>query len=60
MPVYDYRCEDCGHDFVVIESLEEHEAHEGPAGRAQKCPECGSTKVERVITSVHIQVPKKS
>ena len=28
MPVYDYRCKDCSHDFVVIESLDEHEDHE--------------------------------
>ena len=29
MPVYDYRCNDCDHEFVVIESLLEHEEHEG-------------------------------
>ncbi len=57
MPVYDYHCMDCAHDFVVIESLDEHEHHEGTA--EQKCPECGSAKVERVITSVNIQTPKK-
>ena len=56
MPVYDYRCKDCSHDFVVVESLEEHEDHEGTE---PKCPECDSVNVERVITSVHIQAPKK-
>lgn len=53
MPVYDYRCRDCGHDFVIIESLAEHES------ASPKCPKCESAKVERVITSVNIQTPKK-
>ena len=59
MPVYDYRCDDCGHDFEVIESLDEHEQHERPEGSAEKCPKCESAKVERVITSVNVQLPKK-
>ena len=60
MPVYDYRCNDCDHDFEVIESLDEHEQHERPEGKVEKCPKCESVKVERVITSVHVQLPKKS
>lgn len=54
MPVYDYRCTDCGHDFVTIESLKEHETSK------PKCPDCGSVKVERVISGVHVQTGKKS
>ena len=57
MPVYDYRCKDCGHDFVVIESLKEYEDHEGTE---RKCPKCEGANVERVITSVNIQTAKKS
>ena len=57
MPVYDYHCKSCGHDFILIESLGEHEEHEGTL---PKCPECKSQKVERVITGVHIQTGKKS
>ena len=56
MPVYDYRCNDCGHDFQIIESLDEHEEHEGSD---PKCPECEGKNVERVITSVNVQTPKK-
>ncbi len=58
MPVYDYRCKDCSHDFVVIESLDEHEDHEDHEdhkGTQQKCPKCEGANVERVITSVHVQ-----
>ena len=54
MPVYDYRCRDCEHEFVIIESLEEHEKAK-PA-----CPECGSTSVGRVISAVNVQTAKKS
>ncbi len=54
MPVYDYRCKECEHEFVIIESLEEHETSK-PA-----CPECGSTEVERVISGVNVQTAKKS
>jgi putative FmdB family regulatory protein len=60
MPVYDYRCGDCGHEFVVIESLGEHEEHEVPKGPTQTCAECTSENVERVISGVHVQTGKKS
>jgi putative FmdB family regulatory protein len=56
MPVYDYRCKDCGHDFVVIESLGAHQDREGTE---PKCAKCDSANVERVITSVNIQTAKK-
>ncbi len=25
MPIYEYRCKDCEHDFTIIESLKDHE-----------------------------------
>jgi putative FmdB family regulatory protein len=54
MPIYDYRCKDCGHDFSIIESLEAHEVAK------RTCPECKSSSVERVIGPVHVQTAKKS
>ena len=54
MPVYDYRCDECGSDFVVIESLQEHETAK------PVCPDCSSPKVRRVITGVQVQTGKKS
>jgi len=56
MPVYDYRCNECNHEFIVIESLLEHEEHQGIE---PQCPECDSKNVERRITSVNIQTAKK-
>lgn len=53
MPIYDYRCQDCGHDFTVIESLDEHEVVQ------HACPDCGSARVKRVIGPVHVQTGKK-
>ena len=45
MPIYEYRCKDCEHDFTIIESLKDHE------GAEPNCPECKSSSVERVIGS---------
>ena len=53
MPIYEYRCKDCEHDFTIIESLKDHE------GAEPNCPECKSSSVERVIGSVHVQTGKK-
>jgi putative FmdB family regulatory protein len=54
MPIYEYRCEDCGHEFTVTESLGKHEVAK------PTCPECKSSKVECVIGFVHLQTTKKS
>lgn len=42
MPVYDYKCSECGHRFEARHSI----STDAPA-----CPECGHTEVQRVITS---------
>ncbi len=54
MPIYDYRCEKCEHDFTLIEPISEH-------GRTKpKCPECKSTRVTRVFSPVTVRTAKKS
>lgn len=40
MPIYEYRCPDCAHEY------EKREGFDAPA--AQKCPQCGGT-AQRVI-----------
>lgn len=45
MPMYEYKCLDCGKEFLVALSLKEHESG------AAKCPSCGSKKVEQEFTS---------
>ena len=54
MPIYEYRCKDCEHDFTIIESLKDHE------GAEPNCPECKSSSVERVIGSVCWRPPNIS
>lgn len=56
MPIYDYRCKDCDHEFYLIESLEKHEEQDR---RERACPECGSSNVERRITAPHVHTAKK-
>jgi len=41
MPTYDYRCPDCGHEFEQFQSMRD--------APLKKCPECGSSKVKRLI-----------
>lgn len=41
MPTYDYECQACGHAFEMFQSI--------TAKPAKKCPECGKSKLERLI-----------
>ena len=43
MPIYEYRCNNCGHQFEKLESLS--------AEPIQKCPECGKQHAERQISA---------
>jgi len=46
VPLYEYRCNKCGHTFEKIEGLN--------ASEVKKCPKCGA-KAERTIASPAIQ-----
>ena len=54
MATYEYECQDCGHEFAVIESLAQH-GHKRPT-----CPRCRSTGVERVYTPFYAKTIRKS
>ncbi|WP_447980643.1 FmdB family zinc ribbon protein [Candidatus Nitrospira bockiana] len=54
MPMYDYRCLDCGKESLIVLSLKEHES-----GQAS-CPACGSRRLEQMITSFIPRTTKKS
>ena len=41
MPTYDYRCDACGHEFEQFQSI--------TAKSLRKCPQCGKTKLKRLI-----------
>ena len=50
MPIYEYRCRQCGqafgHRFRTLKAAEE--------GEAPPCPACGTFDVERLISSVAV------
>lgn len=54
MPIYEYRCENCGHTFEQRERLDEHAAHQA------RCPKCGSEHLAHVFSSFFAKTSKKS
>jgi putative FmdB family regulatory protein len=44
MPVYEFRCEDCGKKFDVVATITEKEAGIAPA-----CPRCGGARARQVF-----------
>ncbi len=54
MPMYDYKCLDCGKESLVVLTLKEHET-----GIA-KCPACNSTNTKQLYTSFIAHTTKKS
>ena len=57
MPVYDYLCQTCGHEFQVVESISEHEEH---TTNAPECPECEGKRLKRVLSGAFVKTGKKS
>lgn len=55
MPMYDFHCNDCGHEFTLEMRISEYEQKKG-----RECPACGSGNVERMISSFMVQTSKKS
>lgn len=41
MPTYEYRCDNCGHEFEHFQSI--------TARPLRKCPECGRNSLNRLI-----------
>jgi putative FmdB family regulatory protein len=44
MPIYEYKCDKCGHNFDVRRDVTGEE-------KEPKCPECGAEKPNRVFTA---------
>ena len=45
MPLYEYRCGACGHEFEDFRTMSEADADD-------KCPACGKNKVGRLVSRV--------
>ena len=54
MPIYDYRCGKCHKVFSITESIVAH------GTRKVRCPNCKSTRVERVFGTFFPNTSKKS
>ena len=53
MPVYEFACRDCQKTFEIVRPMSESSA-------SITSPQCGSTKVERLWSSVFAVTSKKS
>lgn len=43
MPIYEYACEDCFHQFEVMQKISDEPV--------QACPECGKERAKRLISA---------
>ena len=41
MPIFEYKCEKCGHIFEVLEL--------GGGEKKRECPQCGSTEIKKLL-----------
>lgn len=44
MPIYEYKCQKCGHRFEVLQRI-------GGDGSTLKCPSCDAPKPEKMISA---------
>jgi len=54
MPMYDYNCQDCGKESLVVLTLKQHETN------TVTCPKCGSAKMQQLYSSFVAHTTKKS
>lgn len=48
MPIYEYRCQDCGHQLEALQKVDE--------GALRKCPECGALKLKRLVSAPNFRL----
>lgn len=54
MPTYEYRCQDCGKESDLYLSINEHDR-----GNIT-CPECKSSRMEQLMSTVSARTSRKS
>ena len=43
MPIYEYECGKCGHDFEALQKVGD--------GLLRKCPKCGALRLKRLVSA---------
>jgi len=54
MPIYEFLCQTCDHDFSIVMTISEYEK------KKNMCPKCKSKKVKRQISTFQTITSKKS
>ena len=54
MPMYEYKCLDCGKESELNLSMNEHDRG------SVKCPACQSTRMEQLISAISAKTSRKS
>jgi putative FmdB family regulatory protein len=54
MPTYEYKCDKCGEQFVLVLSIKEYEAGQ------IACPKCQSVEVKQQLTAFMPKTSRKS
>lgn len=49
MPLYEYHCSNCEHDFTLMRSISERKSPE-----SEPCPECNELEVKQMISAPKI------
>ena len=60
MPMYEYRCKKCGHEFEQMMTLSEHERRRVEHKRKPACPKCKSHAVEQIPAAFQAVTSRKS
>jgi len=43
MPIYEYRCQSCGHEFEAMQKMSDE--------RLTDCPECGKAELKKLVSA---------
>lgn len=53
MPIYSYHCKDCSNDFELLVGVTAD-------SNEKKCPQCGSKKIEKSLSSFSFRMGQSS